>query len=64
MIATLSCPVADRQAVRYFFFDLAQAERAAVNRHLAQCPRCRRKFALFERIWRDGSHLRPKSGVA
>ena len=55
MRAPLSCNVVDRHAVRYFFAGLAGDVHAGIERHFAQCPRCRRKMQLFERIWRrDG----------
>jgi hypothetical protein len=56
MRALLSCKLVDQQAVRYFFdAGLAERIKAGMKRHLATCPRCRRKLELFERVWRwDG----------
>jgi hypothetical protein len=55
MRALVSCNFMDQQAVRYFFAAAADGVKAGMERHLASCPRCRRKLELLERVWRwDG----------
>jgi hypothetical protein len=52
MRASLSCKLVDRLAVRFFFAGLPEELGPDMRGHFAQCPRCRRKLRLFERVWR------------
>ena len=47
----LPCGTVDREAVRYFFNEVPDEVHMALQSHLAECQRCRKKLELFETIW-------------
>jgi hypothetical protein len=61
MRALVSCDFVDKVAVRCFFAAAVDDTKTAVEQHLADCPRCRRKLELFARVWRwDGRRRGPR----
>ena len=66
MRALVSCDFVDQTAVRCFFAGAHDTIKAAVELHLSDCQRCRRKLQLFARVWRwDGRRrAEPQDGLS